>query len=493
MGDNREAAHRLQERVSIPAETADTESVQAATEPTGRDNAPDPLAELRELRRRIEQLEATAGQSRIGVDEQELDPFSIEQVSGEKSAEKKAGSGAMSDAKAASKDKAEEWQDVSGEKWDVKLGGHVQADFITWANASPSIQGDQNYFEFRRLRLVADGKGYGVYDFRLQLTLEPESVGDQISQTPEVKDAYFSINEIPLLGRWRIGNFFVPFSLEQVTNDTNNIFLERSIPVQGVFAADREVGMAFYNATEDRRITWTTGVFLDSIAESTKERIDDNQGYRVSGRVTGLPYYDELTNRRYLVHVGAGILHTEDQDERVRIRARPQIREGPRLIDSGTLDASRYTTGNLEFAAVMGRFTLQSEAFLSHVNMTKTDSPNTYGSYIHGSWFLTGENRVFEPFGQHGAQFARNVPYSNVFFTPGGNSLGAWELKARWSWLGLDQFQKGQYNDVTVGFNWYWSDRVRVMFDYIHPMTSNQTVFGSTTSDILAMRFDFNW
>ena len=41
--------------------------------------------------------------------------------------------------------------------------------------------------------------------------------------------------------------------------------------------------------------------------------------------------------------------------------------------------------------------------------------------------------------------------------------------------------------------NWYWSDRVRVMFDYIHPVTSSEAVFGSTNSDILAMRFDFNW
>lgn len=278
-----------------------------------------------------------------------------------------------------------------------------------------------------------------------------------------------------------------------MTNDTNNMFLERSIPVQGVFAADREVGMATYNCTEDRRLTWSTGLFLDSISESIKERIDDNQGLRLSGRVTGLPYYDELSNGRYLVHVGAGILHTEDQDERVRFRARPQVREGPRLIDSGAIDASRYTTGNLEFAAVMGQFTLQSEAFLSNINRTKAADANAYGAYIHGSWFLTGENRIFEPFGQHGAQFARNVPFSNVFFTPGGAGLGAWELKARWSWLGLDQFQKGQYNDLTLGCNWYWSDRVRVMFDYIHPVTSGDTVFGSTESDLLAMRFDFNW
>ncbi|HEU0069561.1 MAG TPA: porin, partial [Nitrospiraceae bacterium] len=122
------------------------------------------------------------------------------------------------------------------EKWTVKLGGHVQLDYINWANADPAIVGDQNYFEFRRLRLVADGKGYGMYDFRLQMTLEPETIGESppgVATSPDVKDAYLSMNDIPLLGRFRIGNFFVPFGLEQVTNDTNNIFLERSIPTQG--------------------------------------------------------------------------------------------------------------------------------------------------------------------------------------------------------------------------------------------------------------------
>jgi len=44
-----------------------------------------------------------------------------------------------------------------------------------------------------------------------------------------------------------------------------------------------------------------------------------------------------------------------------------------------------------------------------------------------------------------------------------------------------------------LGFNWYWSDRVRMMFDWIHPITSEQAIFGATSSNILASRFDFNW
>ena len=400
---------------------------------------------------------------------------------------------------AAKKAKEDEWIDLSQEKWTVKLGGHVQMDYVNFAHTSPSIPGDQaqDYFEFRRLRLVADGTGYGVFDFRLQMTLEPETVGETqplgTVASPDVKDAYLSMNEIPWLGRFRIGNFFVPFSLEQVTNDTNNIFMERSIPTQGVFAADREVGIAFYNCTEEKNITWAYGMFLDSISEGLKERIDDNQGYRLSGRLTWLPYYDESSNGRYLVHTGMGILHTDDQDNRVRARARPQIHEGPRLIDSGVLSADRYTTGNLEAAVVYGSVTFQGEAFLSQVSMLNGDHVFVNGAYVHASYFLTGENRIFERFGQHGAQFGRNVPITNFFTAANGMGSGAWELKGRWSHLDLNDVGKGQYNDFTFGVNWYWSDRTRVMFDWIHPITSTTAVFGAAEADLLAVRFDFNW
>jgi phosphate-selective porin OprO/OprP len=412
-----------------------------------------------------------------------------------------AGASVGSGDKSAGSSKAEsKWIDLSTEKWTVKLGGHVQLDYINWATASPQIvpigttPGAQDYFEFRRLRLVADGTGYGVYDFRLQMTLEPETVGETANvMSPDVKDAYFSINELPLLGRWRIGNFFVPFGLEQVTNDTNNVFLERSIPTQGVFTADREVGMAAYNCTESQRLTWSTGIFFDSITDSLKERIDDNQGYRLSGRLTYLPYYDEQSNGRYLVHTGIGVLRTDDQDHRLRFRARPQIHEGPRLIDSLSRVGDSYTTSNLEGAIVWGAVTLQSEAYMSLLDLAAGNQVIN-GQYVHLSYFLTGENRIFEKFGQHGAQFGRNQPFSNVFAVRGGRSFGAIEAKARWSRLDLTNLNAGQYNDFTLGFNWYWSDRVRMMFDWIHPFTTaDANPFGAVQANILGTRFDFNW
>lgn len=466
----------------IVASEIDTTATQAPQAPQA--NSFESLrSEIEQLKSQIADLKSTSSKSE---DKQKSE------ASGDKSSKKDEKKVDKKD----DKKKDDAWTDMSTDKWTVKLGGHVQLDYINWATASPSIPNTNDYFDFRRLRLVADGTGYGVYDFRLQMTLEPESIGESpigAVTSPDVKDAYFSLNEIPLLGRWRIGNFFVPFSLEQVTNDTNNVFMERSIPSQGIFAADREVGMALYNCNDNKSVTWTTGMFFDSISDAFKERIDDNQGYRLSGRLTYLPYYDEPSNGRYLVHTGIGVLHTQDQDGRVRFRARPQIKEGPRVIDSGVLDAKSYTTGNVESAVVWGRFTIQSEAFLSSVDMNNSNPINVQGAYVHTSFFLTGENRIFERFGQHGAQFARNVPYTNFFLTPGGHGLGAWEAKARWSLLDLNQANRGQYNDLTVGFNWYWSDRVRMMFDWIHPITSQDAIFGTTSSNILASRFDFNW
>ncbi len=411
----------------------------------------------------------------------------------EKAEQKRAASDAKKAAEAA---KVDDWLDLSTEKWTVKLGGHVQLDYINWAQADDAIVGAKDYFAYRRLRLVADGTGYGVFDFRLQMTLEPGSstglpAGTGIS--PDVKDAYISMNEIPWLGRVRVGNFFVPFGLEQVTNDTNNIFMERSIPTQGIFTADREVGIAVYNCTDDQSIGWASGVFFDNITDTQKDRIDNNQGVRVSGRLTWTPIYDEPSQGRYVVHTGIGILHTQDQDGLVQFRARPQVNLGPRLIDSGLLNANSYTIGNLEYAQVWGPVTLQSEAYLTNVNLVSGDSQMLHGAYAHLSYFITGENRIYERFGQHGAQFGRNAPFNNLFAVPGALSLGAWEAKARWSYLNLETLNKGTYNDMTVGCNWYWSERIRVMFDYIHPITSQDTTFGATQSDLLAMRMDFNW
>lgn len=162
-------------------------------------------------------------------------------------------------------------------------------------------------------------------------------------------------------------------------------------------------------------------------------------------------------------------------------------------MDTGNLDSDSYTIGCLEGAILWGPFTFQSEAYLAQVNMLSGATEQLNGMYAHFSYFLTGENRRYERFGQHGAQFGRPIVYSNFFVVPGRISPGAIELKGRWSHLGFNRLDRGHYNDFTFGFNWYWNDRTRMMFDWIHPITTAEATFGATESDLFAMRMDFNW
>jgi phosphate-selective porin OprO/OprP len=387
-----------------------------------------------------------------------------------------------------------EWVEVE-QKWTLKYGGAVQADYINWAQTDIPGFFAQDYFEFRRLRFHTEGTGYGVYDFRFQLELEPENdfldgvVGPDVS----IKDMWLGMSELPGRSYVRFGNFFVPFSLEALTSSSNVMFMERSIPSAGVFSPDREVGAAWYTSSSDERMTLASGVFFDSINEGLKEKVDDNQGVRVGTRWTWTPFYDEPSGGRYMTHVGAGIVYTNDGDGLVRFRTRPSIHEGPRVIDTGIMAAESFTVMNLEWARVAGPLCIQSEWFTTMVDRTVADDVTLFGSYLQASYFLTGENRVYEPIGRHYGHFGRVKPHTNFWLVPGCRGIGAWEPKIRWSWLDFTDVDEGQYHDLTVGVNWYWTDRTRWMFEWIHPWTTAQTPFGTTSSNLLATRLDFTF
>lgn len=432
--------------------------------------ADEPATELQELRQRLAVLEQLAAESSLSSPSVVLPPDVASPAAAATTA-------ATSDTN----------------RWNPQLGGMAQLDYVMWPSADDAIAPAENYFSYRRLRLSAAGSGYEQFDFRLQLSLEPgQGAASSSHASPDIKDAYLSMNEIPGIGRLRFGNFFVPFGLEQVTNDTNNIFAERSIPGEPVLSPGREVGIAWYQSTEDQSITWAGGLFFDDINDTVKTRFSDRQGYRLSGRLTGI-VYDGGADNRHLVHTGVSVLHTHDHDRLVDFRSRPHTHRTPVLIDSGTWDAGSYTTGNLELAVVWGSLTAQSELFLTGVDRPHAGTANIGGAYIHGSYFLTGESRQFVRFGQHGAQFGRSGPAVPFQRTGRNQGWGAVELKARWSQLNLSELDAGRYNDFTVGANWYWSDRTRWMLDWIHPITSSQTLYGKTESDLLALRLDFNW
>ena len=96
--------------------------------------------------------------------------------------------------------------------------------------------------------------------------------------------------------------------------------------------------------------------------------------------------------------------------------------------------------------------------------MIGDDSDWIGGAYVHCSYFLTGENRIYERYGQHGANSAANAVLELLL---GARLLRARRLGTEGALVEPDAQRRrpGEYNDLTLGFNWYWTDRIRIMFD----------------------------
>jgi phosphate-selective porin OprO/OprP len=397
-------------------------------------------------------------------------------------------------------DGKDDWTDTHGQKWKHKWGGRIMMDYVNFANQN----GDSltvapvasDYFEFRRLRLFCSGTGYGVFDYKFQLDFEPEgsAVGDDDSGV-SIKDMYVGIHDLPLLGYVRAGHFKGPFSLEELTSSKYITFMERSLP--NAFATGRKVGVAAYNSTDSQYLTWAGGIYFDAIDDKDHELYDDNQGAELVGRMTWLPYYDESTDGRYMLHTGVAGRYVDDQDGSIRFRSRPEVHEGPRWIDTGALLGPSYYTLGLEAAWVHGPFSLQSEFMGTKVDSPANGDPNFYGAYLYASYFLTGENRRYK---KSAAAFDRVKPLENFWIvkTPDGRCCGrgAWELAARWSYLdlsGTGNALSGTQNDMTFGVNWYMNPYTRMMFNYIHAWNSYTNNALRPETDIWAVRLQVDF
>lgn len=397
------------------------------------------------------------------------------------------------------------WTDVSAEKFSVKVGGRVFADYVMFAGqdaASVAAYDNlQNYWEFRNIRLFAEGKGYGVFDYKLEVDLSPESgqVADDDASV-EMQDLYMGIHEVPYLGYVRMGHFKEPFSLEELTSPKYITFMERAAP--NIFVPKRHFGICAYNHSENEEFTWAYGTFFDGIPDvdaKEKQYVDDAQGINLALRGTWCPIY--TANGRGVLHLGAGYVWADDRDNLVQFRSRFGSHEGGRLIDTGAFDADNYHRLNTELAMVYGPFSLQSELFYVQTNgIAGVPDIDFYGAYVYGSYFLTGENRVYN---RTAAAFGRVKPVTNFWIvrTADGrcSGPGAWELTCRWGYLDLDDPYlvgnplAGQLNGLTVGVNWYWNPYMRLMLDWGHAFSNVNATPDTANTDVIAMRMQFDF
>jgi len=406
-------------------------------------------------------------------------------------------------------DKAAADKKKAAGKPSVTVGGRIQLDYALFDQDAVSIGsvpgGDwQDGVEFRRARLFAKGETFDVIDYKIQMDFADTDEADQdggadpnqLIQSTAFKDVYITVNELPVLGHVRIGNFKEPFGLEQLTSANYITFMERSVCDEYAFVPGRRVGVMAFNHSASERFTWAIGAFRNELENGGEppRRFDDDGGTALTMRCTLLPWYDEASDGRGLLHCGFGFSHRDVDDDNYRFRARPEAHIAPYVVDTHNIaNVSDLQLYNAELALVYGPFFVQSEYFHTDVSRAGAD-PAFDGVYVYFSYFLTGEHRRYR---RSAGVFDRVKPFENFFLVRTcdgdlGLGKGAWEMAYRYSYMDLNDagVLGGLVSNHTLGLNWYLNPYTRLMWNYVNSYSTDgdPAVKPQTTQHIYEMR-----
>lgn len=420
----------------------------------------------------------------------------------------------------------------------IRLSGFFQLDDGLYSQnaVARAYFGDmQDGIGFRRARLQAIGKLTEFTAFTIEMDFAQQG-------RPSFVDVWGEQAELPFFGTIRIGQFRQPGTMDSWTSIRHLNFLERSAAFTALDPF-RRVGVMAYGLSENERTSWAysiygTGLtFWNGNANVYKTfgdnkfgtQIGDNGGVSFSSRVTHLLHYDEPSEGRYLLHVGAGFLYSQIGGEGTtgpsaktyNAHTFPEFFIGdlagggltvagtPLVLDTGRFLANDFSLYHLELAFNRGQFNFQSEVMLEPVNQFGGPTLLQTGAYMQCGYFLTGEHADYL---KQAGVFDYNVNPFTPFFGTGRRGRmggwGAWELAFRWTYVdmtcrdlnpanqraNLDPLRKppptqfGTLNETTLALNWWWNRSMRVQLNWIHSMP-NYVGVGAVPFDIIGTRF----
>jgi phosphate-selective porin OprO and OprP len=376
-----------------------------------------------------------------------------------------------------------------------------------------------NEFGFRTFRIGGRGN---IYE-NLFYTIEVDLRGTNSAIT--YKDIYMEQQELPLIGRLRAGHFKEPIGLEEFEADLYLNFMEKT-PATQAFDPSRNFGVMAWDTTDDcQDMSWFAGIFrADSPDSPTNTGLwrSDNNDWCVDTRLAWLPYYDEPSNGRYLVHLGGSYSYrhvgaltpTATYNQNVAYSTLNGLAEfstrswvgsqGP-IGFGAEADSNQWNQLDTEFLVIWGAMSFQSEYF--QLLMNSGEQYN--GGYAFLSYFLTGENRSYR---KDLKVVDRTQPFEPFFLVDScaGTScgLGAWEVAMGYSWVDLNDGhdtvattpataanrRRGFNNAFILGLNWYQNAWSRMYFDYeLELVNFVDPGVPNSTANTFGVRWQVDW
>lgn len=165
--------------------------------------------------------------------------------------------------------------------------------------------GYSSSFSISRLRAYFQGT---VYKPWIGYRLEVEFSNTNTDGSNKIKDGYVEVSKVKLAAV-RLGQYKVPFSLQELTSDQRGEFIERAI-TNMKFAAGRDLGVMLWGTTPDKRFGYQAGVFNGG----GEGRSQDDQKLMGAARVWVAPLGEYKLSEgpvdnpdKVILHVGAGV------------------------------------------------------------------------------------------------------------------------------------------------------------------------------------------
>lgn len=352
---------------------------------------------------------------------------------------------------------------------------------------------------FRRARIGAEG--HFTPDSRYVFEI------DLASGQVVLRDGYIGAGDIQQDGEFKFGHMREPFSLEGGTSSTAYSFMERSFI--NTLDPARNWGLAYTRHDPANQMNVMIGMFQAG-TDASDIQFGVGSNTALTAKATKLLWYEN--DGEQLMHVGLVVSERVADFGVITVSQKP----ASTLIDLSDSTTSAFVPTikvpanfqqliNAQWACVNGSFWADAEWYGTVIDQRDGPPIFYHGSYIDAGYFLTGERRqyqkqygVFGPISVHRPAVVGFA--SSDHDRPLGH--GAWELTARLSYL--DFLDKNTPTgpgglpvgttlpEVTVGVNWYLSDRLRVMFNY-SLYAPNEPGTGTSIVSVIGTRLAMFW
>lgn len=344
--------------------------------------------------------------------------------------------------------------------------------FTDYALFNDDVADHPDGASIRAARLGAMGKLGEDFNYKLELDFGNEDTN--------LRDAYIGYTGVSERTTVRVGNMKAPFSLENVSSNSDITFIERASPVTA-FANNWLIGMDYLYSDE----RWNVSTAL--LNDDASEKGTDDEAWQADIRATGRPW---LEGDKY-AHIGGGLSYRvpSSQSDLARFQSKAENSiQNLQSVDTGAAgltDADDVLGSNLEAALNLDNLLLQGEYFRADVSRNSAEDAEFSGFYAQASYLLTGETR---PYNAARGLFTRVKP--DQPFKPENGHWGAFELAARYSQTDLNDgaLLGGEMDNYTLGLNWHLTDQLRLKSNYIFVNTDENAVTGNDDPQIFLMR-----